>query len=767
MAEKLCTILILFVLIAGGVRVCVAEEAAAVKAEAVDAGTVEAEVADVGAAAEVVTKEAKEENSQAELRIVKGALLQGPDEQNRNDAADVLLHRTDAESRGILLAALGDKANVQARKAICCGLIKSRENGGDLSGVSDFVEPLLVMLGDSQGDDAKLAAEALLLYPYFQVRDRLGRMAHGEGADKNGRVNAIYALSLRPGEKGVILELVELAGDKDESVAKAASEALPYWVPKGADRASVVRELEKKSPSEIIRDRMDHQRKEMRRLEVELSKWRQMYLKSLDKEYGETEEAKRAELLNEKLGSDVVDVKLWAIGKISQRTVKLAQGQSGERLIGLVSDGDSRVRLATAKVLAKMTYLNPGTKLLEQLKVEKDGDVRLAVFEALGEACYFAFSPGSTIKLPNDIRLQTLTEAGEYIKQADAVKAKMGAEVIRKLLGPNGLSDEVTNKNLALVAKRYGREKGKGSVGEGELLGIMAELCGQASNRDKASKLFRQSFIDGLEAKNSDAVRAASVAGLINIDKTAALVELRTRAIYDDGSAVVRRPMIDAAAEVGKTDDIVWLVAKRDAANGEGVAVWQATKSILVRQQATVVLEWIDKLSEAGASDEQVLGLLEIAVKKAEGENNAEVLGLAKGKLRVRRATGYLTAGDFAKVAEVITARLAEGDMDGSDGLAVLVEGYLAGGAGEDAKKKLAAVLGQIKLTAELPGWAALSKGWQDKVNPKPKVVETPAVVEVKAAVEKPVEVKTTQPPATEVKKAAADTAKAAGPAKG
>ena len=727
MAKKICTILIISIMFAGGVCHCSAEEAIVAATEA----------------------QAAKQNGEAELRVIKSALLQGADDQTRDDAAGVLLHRSDADARAALIETLGLADNAEARKAVCRGLIKSREWSSEVVNVGQFIDPLLAMLTTAEGADAHLAGEALLIFPYYQVRDKLSKVVHGEGVDKKARLNGIYALGLRPGEKGAILELVELLGDEDKDIAAAAGSALPHWIPKGADRAAVVRDLDQKSPSEIIRDRMDYQRKEMRRLEAETDKWRQMYLKLLDKEYDEAVDADRGALLYEKLSVELGAVKLWALEKVSQRPagVVLPQGFS-DRLIGLLGDSDRLVRLKTANVLAIMSDLNPGVKLLEQLRVEKDDTVRLAVFEALGEACYYAFSPGSTIKLPDEIRLETLKEAGEYVKQADAVKAKMGAEVIRKMLEPNGLLAEVKDVNLSLVAERYSREKGKGSVLEGELIGIMAKLCDQQGNRGKAGKLFRQAFIEGLDAKSIDAVREGAVIGLVNIDKAGALAEFKARGLYDDGSAAVRRAVIAVAGEVGKPDELEWLIKKRGATNnGEGVAIWDAIRAILLRQQAAVIVSWADRMAADEAGDAQVLELLGAAVSKAEGENNAEVLKQAKEKLRVRQISGYLKATDAGKVAEVLALRLGEGDMDGSDAIAGLVEGYVAGQGGIEAKKKLIEVLVGMQVATERPKWGELLRGWQEKVNPTPKiepvpVTAEPAVEEVKVETPKEVEKK-------------------------
>ena len=692
-----------------------------------------------------VKSEEEKKNGEVELRLYKGALLQGPSDQSRDDSVVVLLKRSDPECRVILVEALALKDNAAARKAVCRGLINSREWSGSLVGADDFFEPLMTMISEASGDEAKLAAEALLMYPYYQVRYRIGNLAHGEGVAKNARLNAIYYLSLVPGEKSAILELVDVLSDKDKDVAAAAGEALPYWVPKGADRAEVVRELQMKSPSEIIRDRMDYQRKEMRRLEDSMKMWRDLYVKSLDFEYDASVDADRGAILYSKLESTPAEVKVWALQRVIQRSASVVLPEGfGERLIGLLSDPDSNVRLETSKVLKKMSdELNFAVKLLESIKVEKNSVVRLGMFEALGEACNFAFSPNSTIKLPDSVRLEALREAGEYVKNGDTVSAGVGAEAIRKLLEPNNLSGEVKGKYLLVVSERYAKEKGSGSVLEGKLLGSMAKMCNQ--NREKAGKLFKQYFIDGLDVKNSEAVREASVAGLGNLDKGMAIGEFRSRKLYSDGSVKIRMAVISVAKDAGKAEDLEWLVKNRTASNGEGPLVWEAIRAILQRQKAAVIVEWAEKVRAAGGSDEQVEGLLDTAVKKAEGENNVEVLKLAKEKLRLQQIDGYIKAGEFEKVAEVFSVRLVEGDVGKGDRLAVRVDIYLGSEAVVEAKKKFVGLLAGVKPAGVKAQWAGLVKGWQEKVTPKPvvkpepKVDIKPAVVDSKVEAAKPV----------------------------
>ena len=71
----------------------------------------------------------------------------------------------------------------------------------------------------------------------------------------------------------------------------------------------------------------------------------------------------------------------------------------GPVLVDLISHQDRDVRLKTAKLLSLMGQLSSAERLLKQLEVEQDSEVRMELFVALGGACYYAFSPNSGLKI--------------------------------------------------------------------------------------------------------------------------------------------------------------------------------------------------------------------------------------------------------------------------------------------------------------------------------------------------------------------------------
>jgi len=672
------------------------------------------------AAANALNNELKA-NAARQLRIYKDALFRGASEQSRADAAVELLLRDDRASRQILLEALLSKDNEAARQAVCRGLISCRALGAVIRNRNDFREGLVGILVDEGGLDAQLAAEAMLVFKYREISSRLEKLVRSGEVERQTRLNVVYALKIRP-DKEAMSELIRLLGDADVEIAGAAESALQdsFGIPVGTDNEvwqKILKDLQRKSPNEIRRERLLQQETRMRKLQAERDLWQGLYLAGLDKEYEGIDETARGMLLFERLGSELTAVKLWALDKVSRRSAGTAlPAEFGARLIGLISDEDRGVRLATARVLSKMSALNPAQKLLEQYVVEKYDDVRLAIFEALGEACYYAFSPGSEIELSSEVRNETLELAARYIIEKDGQKAKKGAEVIRKLLELPGLEVARAQKYLGLVAGRGEQAKSEDGPLRSELLGIMATLCGRGSYyRVAAAKLFEEVFVEGLGVDEDNAVREAAVAGLVNIDGAKALALFKERGLADDDSSTIREAVIELAGRVGKAEDVGWLAEKVDS-NGEGQAAYEAIGAILGRQKAVVVADWAEQLAWDGAGNEQVRALFEVAEKKADSEKAVEVLWSVREAL----VEIYLESNDAGQVGRVMSAKLSEQDIGAEDGLVEQIDAYLVSDEVEPvAKETLIGVLEAIEIGEEVgerPRWAEQLKVWRQRL---------------------------------------------------
>ena len=716
-------------------------------------------VGDEGAVGVVTTGE-KETDAARQLRIYEEALMRGSTEQSRTDAAVELLRRGDNAAWELLLKALVSRDNPQAGHAVCRGLIESKSWSEGVRSRREFLEPLIGMLIDEAGENARLAADALLVFKYNEVAERLSNLARNAELKRQIRLNVVYALKLWP-DKEAVLELVNLLDDADPEVAAAIANALPYWIPLGTDKQTILLELQRKSPDEIIKARLEGLQQQMGKLESERDMWKKMYLAALDRDYEKSEEDAKGKMLVEKMPNELTSVRLWAVRKVAGFTGPRPE-EFRDKLLALISDKNREIRLATAGALVNMSVLNPAEKLLAQLKTETYSDVSLALFDALGEACFFAFSPGSPVTLDESIRTETLAMAARYIVSKDPETVAKGAEVTGKLLELNGLPKEDAKKHLELLAARYaGAEETSGSL-RGKLLNVMARLCGRGAYQQDAAGLYGTSFVQGLAVKDDDTLRQAAAAGLVNIDPVVAFRLFKENALANDSSLVIRRLVIKLAGERGRAEELIWLSDRLDK-NGEADPAWQAMRKILGREDAKEVLTWGRRLAAGSDKFGHAGEVLEIAEKKAEGQKDAELLAtvrmslrdwysqrddyakvivycdkllgtttepVEREKLQLRLLDAYLQTADVAKVGQLMASRLAKTDMGVEDAFVSKIGTFLTlPDANAAAKTAVVEALVAIKPAEARPRWMSQLNVWQQMTKPR----ETPAVPSTEA----------------------------------
>lgn len=602
-----------------------------------------------------------------QLKINQESLLRGATEDVRLDAATVMLFSDSTRARQVLIDTLKQSENKQARMAVCRALIVSRETRRPVGNKNDFIEPLANVLKTEEGNPARFAAEAMLIFDYDAIANVLEPMAKDESMPVKARLNAIYAMKVQLDIKA-ITRIAELVEDKDKQVSGAAGDALrSLGIPVSRDarrRAQILRELRTNGMERFQRDWLVRQESRVSDLEKERDQWRKLYLGSLDRIYeGISDEGQRGKFLIEQLNNSESRIRLWALDKVSQwriGTQSKLPAELGPVLVKLVSSDNRDVRLATAKLLSLTGELSSAERLAEQFKAEQDEEVKTEVFVALGAACHYALVPTSGSQLSPELRKQTLEWAAGYLNDEDAKKAHRGAEVIRKLIEPGGLADEEVVKYMDLLVERYGRDKqtGNGTL-RGDLLGTMARLCGQNVYKPESARRFAGLFEQAL-SDESDLVREAAVDGLICVDRPRAL-KLLAKDFINDRSQIVRDRVMELAGEVGGKDDLSWLWDKLGA-NSEGKTAWQAMLKIFNNCDVNVIEEWIGRFdSQAGKgklSDEQYVSFFELTERKAIAEhasspasgNKVEMIRVAREKL----AQLYAKAGQFEQAAEYL-----------------------------------------------------------------------------------------------------------------
>lgn len=694
-----------------------------------------------------------------QLKINQDALLQGANEQIRIDAAMVMLFSEDPQAREILLSALSQEENSAARIAVCKALSQARETSESIKAEEDFVEPLIDILVTKDFSEAKLAAEATLLFRYEQISEPLEKIASDGALPVKARLNAIYALKLQP-DMRAIFKIIRLLDDPQKQVATEAESTLhSLGIPIGEDAAAreqIIDELKRKGINDFLRDWLVRQETQMRKLETELNLWQDMYLSALGKIYdGLSDNAARGEFLEECLGDSKEIVRLWALEKVSQWRVGTKSelpAELGPVLVNLASDQSRDVRLKTAGLLSLMGQLNSSQRLLQQLEIEQDDGVKTELFAALGGACYYAFLPGSEVKIPEEVRKKTLEWAAKFLLEENPKRAQKGAEVIRKLLEQDGLTTGEIEKYLGLLAERYKQQKDKADgILRGELLSAMAGLCGPRSvHKAEAAKTFEPMFVEALSDK-ADLVREASVEGLINIDKTKAFGKLKG-GFANDNSAKIRQRVVGLAGEVGNGEDLAWLAEKLGSTESE--PVWQAMLTIFKTVDANVLDKWVERFSSPDMGDklsnEQKISFLEIAERKAGGEKEGEMLKNVRGQLsrlysksgRFEQAAKYLgllreTAENpgekealLAQMLEVylrwpkadaavqlVENCLLEKDLGPDNVIALSIEKYLAELPATGDPNVALDVLVKIKTTKNRPMWTEQVRRWTKRLS--------------------------------------------------
>jgi len=716
----------------------------------------------VGPAQEATNAPARVEETAAkpeltpELKLARNALLdKGSSEQMRVDAVGALLASEEPQGREILLDALLQTENGPARVAVCQVLSQARTNRQSISEKGQFIGPLLGVLSDENDSTAKLAAEATLMFDYDQIAEPLDKLLLDTSAPLGGRLNAVYVLQLRPDMRAAV-KLLELVDNPESLVGAAARVALNVLgLEVGSDaaaRAGIISMLREQGQEAYLRERLIRQRSEIQRKTAESMLWQDRYLSAQGKICDSiVDEGEKGKFVAGHLGASETTRKLWALKRLwllrldGKTTPKLTT-EVGAALVSLISDSDRTVRLKTSELLSLMGQVNSVERLLAQLEVEKDDQVRTAVFSALGGACYYASLDTSPFKISAELRQKTLQWAEKYLSHSDAGKSQKGAAVIGRLLEQDGLTEEQSKTYLGVLSERYGREKGEAdSTLRGELLGVMAGLCAQGAHSVESRTLFGPLFEEGLTDK-ADRVREKAVDGLIYINKAAAMERLR-KAFYDDPSSRIRKKLIGLAAEVGGKADLP-LLAEKIGSNGESELAWRAMMKIFSGSDGGVLVEWVDKLfaldKDNRPASEQMIAFLELAERKITGQSDFSTLekvreslvGLYLETSQIEKAARYQERlRDSAKpgrkeefteglleiylrrvkpdlASKLMGEALETSDLDPNSALVQALDSYMSQPPAGSDPNGLYDALASLKVSQERPKWQQWLKTW-------------------------------------------------------
>lgn len=694
-----------------------------------------------------------QDDSERQIRLYSEALLQGSSEDVRVDAAIGLLLRQDSAGRDVLVKALQASDNPGARSAVCRALIRSRGLGATVVPAELFVPALIGVLTGSDETGSRLAAEALLIYRFSDIEGPLTSVVKDVQMDLKIRLRGIYALQVRT-EPQAFRILIQLLDDSNPEIQQAAERSLQesFGIPVGTSRqvwSAILEQLRQKSPEDIRRERLLRQEMRLREIQEERDRWQRLYLAALDTEFESQPAEVRGKYLLERLHSDLAAIRLWALQKVNRLSGEI-EPSLRERLLNLLEDPDREVRFQTARVLTTMSALNPAEKLLEQHRKETDIRVSGALFEALGEACYFALSPGSNITLPETMPGEVLELAAGYLRNEQPGPAKLGAEVLRKLLERVKIDSFQSTVYLTALVERYQQAvaSGKGGTLPGDLLMIMARLSAQGFQKEAAGHLFHQVFVQALLDRNNPEIRLAGATGLIGINKNEAFRIFKDQQLGQDSNPGVRQMFFELAGQVGGQEDLEWLCTLFGG-NGVSDGAWQAFRSILQRQRAEVCVDWARRMSEQGIFPERVRQLWELSESKAQaesagvlleeiwenlltlaekGKDYAQVVEIGKrikeGKprpefvdtvnLRVFRAALFSQQIPLGK--ELLKEILQRGAFDGGHPIVGIIEEFLGSSeVKEEDKKSFLEQIREADLYPDIPEWMDQMDFWFEK----------------------------------------------------
>ncbi|MHC4636717.1 MAG: HEAT repeat domain-containing protein [Planctomycetota bacterium] len=646
-----------------------------------------------------------------QLKIFKDVLLnEGSSEEMRINAASLMLQRQDPMARQILLEILNKPENLTAQISICRSL--TQVSTEKINNRSDFIQPLLGLLETDDTNLAKVASEATLIFQYDEISDYIEKIVTDTSKPVKVRLNTIQVFK-RP-DIGAITKLMEMLDNPDQSIVLAAENTLvSLSIPVSKDpevRKQIINGIRRLGKEEFLRNWQVRQQREqkMLQLQADYELLQKLHEKTLNEIYDMKNDAEKVEYLVTQLESQLDFIKLWVLKMIYAENLKSGKSlklppEVGARLLDLIADENKNIRLRTAQVLSLMRELDSAQKLLDQINIEQDPEVKTELFVTLSWVCFNASAENSPVRITPDIRLQTLQLAEKYLNSEDQKAAQKGGDVIKKLLEHNGskeLEDKV-NYYLELLVKRYKAEVTKPDAKlRGELLSNMASMCNLSIYKTQAITLFKPIFITSLKDQDNF-TRESAVDGLIYIDKTEAFKILREQFINDE-SPRIRSKIVELADEVGGKEDLEWL-AKKVGNSTESDIAWQAMLRIFNDCDASFLEKWLTKFNNGTMQgkilDDQMVSFIEIAFKKAVSEKLPE---LTK-KTNLQLADLYLKTAKYQQAAKIFgeMVRKADTDEEKNDLSAKLLDTYFKWGNLEQASHLISISLASEDLGPE------------------------------------------------------------------
>ena len=321
-----------------------------------------------------------------ELKIWTGQLSDAnTSAKTKFDAAVLLFERSYPQAGRALLDLLSAKDGRDAKIAIAEAIAQA--SGGPRK---EFIEPLMAMLTGKDSAVRVAAGKALLTYKNQGVTDLLIAVVRDGGRDREVRLDTMAVLQ-RILDKKVVASVVELLGDSDPAIGKAAMETLPRLTNIYGYNARQWRAWWQKSKdkplSEWLGEWAENLAKHARVLEEDNAALRSRLTKALEEVYASTPPDRREAVLIGFLHDPIAEVRLVGaslVGSWVSSGAKVSSAVATE-IRKLLPDDDLRVRKAAAALAGSLADAQFVAPLLQRLESEADLAARQVVLTSLGQ----------------------------------------------------------------------------------------------------------------------------------------------------------------------------------------------------------------------------------------------------------------------------------------------------------------------------------------------------------------------------------------------
>jgi len=516
-----------------------------------------------------------------EVRMFTGQLADpSRTAKTKAEAAEVLLSRSYPQAAEALKKFLEDPTNRMGRIAVA-EAVAAHGNDQPI-----FIEPLMAMLTGAEPSVRVPAAKALASYKTGGVIEKLLAIARDRKADKAVRLVTIAAVQ-RVLDRQAVDTLIQLVGDRDQTIRNAAAESLAKLTnirAFGSDPRKWRRwwsQNKNKPVSAWLADLAESLAREKARLEGENTELRSRLAAAMTDYYAATPAAQQDKLLIGFLKDPLADVRLVGV-KLTDRRVSTSGEVPEEiraQLCVMLADDDARIRGSVALLEANLGDPNAADLMLGRLKVEEMSEVKQGLLTAVGH-----------LKDPKVVG-PVLTE----VQSEDSPVAAAAAAALARVALATPLNGAIRELAVRVLLARYAESSGPAVNGYSPALReALLTAMGTIADEDFIPTL-RSALVDPAAT-----VRLAAVKGLAAFRKSEFAPDVAALAGDDDRG--VRQAVLDALGAVAGARDLQTVLKRTDPTVEPDATVrekaWTVAMAILAKADAATLAGVCEALAD-------------------------------------------------------------------------------------------------------------------------------------------------------------------------